>query len=74
MSSNQSKKSEKASPPVTIVIFGASGDLTHRKLIPALFSLACDHMLHSNTDVIGVGRTKFSDEDFRQHLYDGVKE
>ena len=58
--------------PVAIVIFGASGDLTQRKLIPALHSLACEGLLHPLTQVIGVARTPFDDADFQDKLYEGV--
>src|SRR5260370_10585085 len=48
-----------------VVIFGASGDLTKRKLMPALYDLACIGCTSNNFEVIGVGRTKMSDEEFR---------
>ncbi len=57
-----------------IVIFGASGDLTQSKLIPALHSLACEGLLPKKTRILGVARTEYSDEDFREHLYEGVEE
>jgi glucose-6-phosphate 1-dehydrogenase len=60
--------------PVAIVIFGASGDLTQRKLVPALHSLSCDELLHPNTRVIGVARSSLSDLDFQDRLYGGVEE
>ncbi|MDY6874807.1 MAG: glucose-6-phosphate dehydrogenase [Chloroflexota bacterium] len=56
----------------TIVIFGASGDLTQRKLVPALHSLACGGLLHPATRVIGVARSSLTDEVFRERLYEGV--
>jgi glucose-6-phosphate 1-dehydrogenase len=59
--------------PATIVIFGASGDLTHRKLAPALFSLFCGGLLPPGTTIVGTARTPMSDEAFRAHLYDGVQ-
>ena len=49
-----------------LVIFGASGDLTKRKLIPALFELYKQKLLPVKFAVMGVGRTKFSDDDFRE--------
>ncbi len=61
-------------PRATIVIFGASGDLTRRKLVPALHSLACAGLLWPETRVIGVARSELSDEAFRARLYAGVKE
>ena len=48
-----------------IVIFGASGDLTSRKLIPAIFSLKTQKLLPEKYAVLGVGRTKISTDDFR---------
>jgi len=60
--------------PATIVIFGASGDLTRRKLVPALHSLACGGFLAPETRVIGLARTPLSDAAFREHLYTGVEE
>ncbi|MFN2138655.1 MAG: glucose-6-phosphate dehydrogenase [Candidatus Promineifilaceae bacterium] len=52
----------------TIVIFGASGDLTHRKLIPALFHLARKKRLWDQWRIVGVSRSKMSDEEFRDGL------
>jgi glucose-6-phosphate 1-dehydrogenase len=72
---SQSKgQAKRQTPPLSIIIFGASGDLTHRKLIPALYSLACDDLLSSNTRVIGVGRTEFTDAAFREQLRNGVED
>ena len=58
---------------VVIVIFGASGDLTQRKLIPALHSMACEGLLPQKTRVVGVARSKLTDEAFRERLYTGVE-
>ena len=52
--------------PLTIVIFGASGDLTGRKLIPALFNLAVKNYLPPEARIVGVARSEFSDDAFRQ--------
>jgi glucose-6-phosphate 1-dehydrogenase len=61
-------------PPATLlVIFGASGDLTSRKLIPALCNLAEDNYLPDNFIVIGSSRSKLSDDDFRARVYEGIK-
>lgn len=61
-------------PPATVlVIFGASGDLTSRKLIPALCNLAEDQYLPENFIVIGSSRSKLSDDDFRAKVHEGVK-
>lgn len=61
-------------PPATLlVIFGASGDLTSRKLIPALCNLAEDQYLPENFIVIGSSRSKLSDDEFRAKVYEGIK-
>ena len=61
-------------PPATLlVIFGASGDLTSRKLIPGLCNLAEDDYLPENFIVIGSSRSKLSDDEFRAKVYEGVK-
>tara|TARA_R110002072_G_scaffold1780_9_gene14739 strand:- start:18654 stop:20546 length:1893 start_codon:yes stop_codon:yes gene_type:complete len=48
-----------------MVIFGASGDLTKRLLVPALYNLVCDDLLSPNFAVLGTGRSEISNEDFR---------
>ncbi|MBI1277119.1 MAG: glucose-6-phosphate dehydrogenase [Anaerolineaceae bacterium] len=58
----------------TIVIFGASGDLTQRKLIPALYNLFRKKRLPETFNIVGVSRTKYSHEEFRQQMHDSVKE
>jgi glucose-6-phosphate 1-dehydrogenase len=58
----------------TIVIFGASGDLTRRKLIPSLHSLGCEGHLPRTVQVLGVARSALTDEAFRARLYKGVAE
>lgn len=60
--------------PATVIIFGASGDLTRRKLGPALHSLACEGLLHPATQVLGVARSPLSDAEFRERLYTGVED
>ncbi|MBP8974427.1 MAG: glucose-6-phosphate dehydrogenase [Anaerolineae bacterium] len=59
--------------PTTLVIFGASGDLTERKLIPALFSLYQRDRLPGRLQIVGSARSPFSDEQFRAHLRDGAE-
>ena len=54
--------------PATIVIFGASGDLTQRKLAPALHSLACGELLPTQSRVVGVARSSLSDQAFRDRI------
>src|SRR5512139_2296944 len=58
--------------PCTLVIFGGSGDLARRRLIPALYNLLLDGLMPSNYVVIGLGRTPMSDEEFRANVRDGV--
>ena len=58
--------------PTIIVIFGAGGDLTWRKLIPALYNLYLDHWMPEHFAVIGVDRKEMSEDEFCQHLRDGV--
>jgi glucose-6-phosphate 1-dehydrogenase len=54
--------------PLTLVIFGASGDLTSRKLVPALFQLFRKQRLPEGTQIVGFSRTPFSDDAWRQAL------
>jgi glucose-6-phosphate 1-dehydrogenase len=61
-------------PPVAMVIFGASGDLTQRKLIPALFDQFHAGLLSRQFAVVGFSRSKLSDEDFRRQALEGVQE
>ncbi len=60
--------------PATIVILGASGDLTQRKLVPALHSLSCEGLLSTASRVVGVARSELGDAAFRDQLYQGVTE
>jgi len=55
-------------PPVAMVIFGASGDLTGRKILPALARLADRGVLDDGFTIIGVARTEWSNEEFRAHV------
>ena len=65
---------EQTPGPATLVIFGASGDLTRRKLLPALYQLSLGQRLPARFSVIGVARTPMSDDQFRQHLHDSLRE
>jgi glucose-6-phosphate 1-dehydrogenase len=58
----------------TLIIFGASGDLSQRKLIPAVYNLSVNRLVSAHLNILGIGRTSFSDEEFRQHVSDEVKE
>src|SRR5271165_6715684 len=64
-------------PPQTgdscvLVIFGASGDLTSRKLIPGLYNLACAGCMNPQFEVLGVGRTRMTSEEFRAKMREAV--
>jgi glucose-6-phosphate 1-dehydrogenase len=58
----------------TIVIFGASGDLTKRKLVPSLFNLSLKGRLPHPCTIVGFGGKPFTDDSFREQLGSGVKE
>ncbi|MGJ3243525.1 MAG: glucose-6-phosphate dehydrogenase [Opitutales bacterium] len=64
----------RGAPPTVIVIFGASGDLTQRKLIPAIFNLAVDNLLPADFFLIGYGRKKIEDDAFRRMTEEAIKE
>jgi glucose-6-phosphate 1-dehydrogenase len=61
-------------PPLCLVIFGASGDLAHRKLVPALFDLYEKHLLPPSFGMLGIARSKLSDAEFKQGLKDSLKQ
>src|SRR3982751_3980266 len=65
MDSAPQYEADRSAPPATLVIFGASGDLTRRKLIPAVANLARHHRLPREVAVVGVARTHMDDERFR---------
>lgn len=60
--------------PCTAVIFGATGDLTQRKLIPALFALSMEQFLPPTFQVLGVSRREMTDEQFRADMTKAIKE
>jgi glucose-6-phosphate 1-dehydrogenase len=66
--------SESPSTATSLVVFGASGDLTERKLIPALLNQFRKQRLPDNLQVVGVSRTPYSHEEFRNHLREGIQE
>jgi glucose-6-phosphate 1-dehydrogenase len=70
----EQKSTPHTSPPCALVIFGAAGDLTKRKLIPALFNLKKSNLLPDNFAVIGVARAVMDDEEFRKRLHDDLHE
>lgn len=62
------------STPTILTIFGGSGDLTNRKLIPALYNLYLDGFMPKQFAILGLGRTTFPDAKFRAHLQKGINE
>src|SRR5215471_2314857 len=60
--------------PCAMVIFGAAGDLTRRKLIPALYNLARNQLLSREFAVVGVARGKMSTEDFRNKISEDMRQ
>lgn len=65
--------SDRVPPPCSLVIYGASGDLTARKLVPALFDLYQKHLLPTSFSLIGISRSKISDDEFKQRLKESLK-
>jgi glucose-6-phosphate 1-dehydrogenase len=61
-----------APPPQAIVIFGASGDLTKRKLLPAFYHLFLQGLLPEGFVIVGYARTEMDDDGFREHAYDAI--
>src|SRR5467141_3754507 len=59
--------------PCSIVIFGATGDLTHRKLIPAVYNLAADGELPAGVAIVGFARRPKSDDEFRRDLEEATR-
>jgi glucose-6-phosphate 1-dehydrogenase len=62
-------------PPASLLfIFGGSGDLNFRKLSPALFNLFIDEWMPEKFGIVGIGRTEYTDENYRAHLLDGINQ
>ena len=59
-------------PPTTLVIFGATGDLAGRKLLPAVYNLRRGGLLPESFHIIGIGRRDAGDEQFRAHAHDSI--
>jgi len=68
------KTSDQESNPAIFIIFGGTGDLTKRKIIPALYNLFLENRLPENFAVIGTGRSKFTDAKYRNSLLEAVDE
>ncbi|MDA0837627.1 MAG: glucose-6-phosphate dehydrogenase [Planctomycetota bacterium] len=60
--------------PATIVIFGASGDLTKRLLLPALWNLYCDNLLSDRFAIIGASNAELTTEEFRNNLTENIQD
>jgi glucose-6-phosphate 1-dehydrogenase len=60
--------------PLLMIVFGVSGDLSKRKLIPALYHLAYQNLLPPNFTLLGYARTEYSDDEFRELAREGVEE
>ena len=56
-----------------LIIFGASGDLTYRKLVPSIFDLFKQGLLPEHFAVLGVGRTQLTDEEFQKKMIEGIQ-
>src|SRR5215467_4737878 len=65
---------ERRMPECTVVIFGANGDLTKRKLLPALYRLMYERRLSPGFAIVGVSRTPMSDDQFRDKMRESVRE
>ncbi len=68
-----SQKETQSAAPCIVVIFGATGDLTHRKLVPALYNLAVDGLLPTHFTTIGVARRNIPEKEFRETLLSDIK-
>ena len=64
----------KNTTPTIIVIFGGTGDLTKRKLIPAFYNLFLDGWMEGQFAIVGLGRTELDDEGYRKRLQEGIRE
>ncbi len=69
---NSGKSEVAKAEPCAIVIFGATGDLTQRKLLPAIYNLMREGMLAEGTVIIGFARRPKTDEEFRKEMLDGI--
>ncbi len=65
---------ERTPDPQIIIIFGASGDLTQRKLVPSLYHLRRQRRIPPETTIVGVARRDWSDDYFREHMREGIEQ
>jgi glucose-6-phosphate 1-dehydrogenase len=70
----QGLSKHRGAPPTVVVIFGASGDLTARKLIPAIYNLSFDNLLPADFHLVGYGRKAIPDEEFRTIASAAIRE
>lgn len=68
----QGIRQERVPEPCTMIIFGATGDLTHRKLIPALYNQALERRLPPNFNMVGFARRPYNDETFQQEALNSI--
>ena len=64
----------KNTTPTIIIIFGGTGDLAKRKLIPAFYNLFLDGWMQGQFAIVGLGRTELDDESYRNRLHEGITE
>ena len=65
-------KAGKKVTPTAIIIFGGTGDLAKRKLIPAFYNLYIEGWMPDNFVIIGLGRTPLTDDEYHEHLHEGL--
>lgn len=70
----ENQKRERQLPPHVFVLFGATGDLAHRKLFPALFQLHKQGLLPEGMSIVGTARTKFTHETFQEKVFSEMQE
>jgi glucose-6-phosphate 1-dehydrogenase len=63
---------KKKLPPVLFFIFGGSGDLNYRKLTPALYNLFLDNQMPEKFSIVGIARTEYAEDKYKEHLLDGI--
>ena len=67
-------RQERTPEPLIMVIFGASGDLTQRKLVPAIYKMKQERRLPPELTIVGVSRRDWSHEYFREQMCQGIEE
>src|SRR5260221_11029920 len=65
-------RAETAPDPCVVVIFGASGDLAHRKLVPALYNLAVSAFLPAAFGIVGVSKSEYAHDEFAKDMREAV--